>query len=116
MQTQSSRLITLLQENIRFCIISTRMEDALAISPIIPESELAALDNSFVDWFRNSSVQNTTPLPRPQESPGLTVAKNVMRWRYLASRVILHRPILLLYAMRRIQFSALPPKKKTAVQ
>jgi hypothetical protein len=115
-QTQSSKLLALFQENIRFCIISTRMEDALAISPIIPESKLAALDNSFVNWFRNSSVQNTSPLPCSQEPPGLTVAKNVMRWRYLSSRVILHRPILLWYAMRRIQFSALSQKQKTAVQ
>ena len=38
-----------------------------------------------------------------------------MRWRYLSSRIILHRPVLLWYAMRRVPFSSLSPEKQHAV-
>lgn len=109
-------MLTLLQDNIRFCIISTRMEDALAVSPIIPEAELAALDNSFVDWYKSSSVHPNTPRSYVVELPGIAVTKAVMRWRYLLSRIILHRPVLLWYAMRRMQFSALSPEKKASIE
>jgi hypothetical protein len=39
-----------------------------------------------------------------------------MRWRYLSSRVIIHRPYLLWYAMRRMPFTNLPPEKKQAIE
>lgn len=92
------------------------MEDALAVSPIVPEADLVALDTSFTEWFKTSSAQIKTPGPHPQEMPGVTVAKNVMRWRYLFSRAILHRPYLLWYAMQRMEFSALTPAKKVAIE
>lgn len=111
-----SHTLTLIQENIKFCMISTKMEDALAHSPIIPETERRLLDNSFVDWFHNSSVQNNTPRAEPGESHGVSVIKNVMRWRYLLCRILLHRPILLWAAMHKVPFSKLPAEKKNAIE
>lgn len=92
------------------------MEDALAVCPIIPEGDLASLDASLVEWFKNSSVQHLTPRPQSPEPVGITVTKNVMRWRYLSSRIILHRPVLLWYAMRRMPFENLSQEKQHAVE
>lgn len=112
---QSPALLALVQENVRFCIISTRMEDALAISPLLQEHERHALDALYLEWYRHSSVQTDSP-SQLTESPGITVLKNVMRWRYLSNRVILHRPVLLWYAMRQIAWGKLSPEKRAAVE
>lgn len=112
----SSQVLQLAQENIRFCIISTKMEDLLANSPIIPEAERRSIDNSFVEWFQNSSVKNNTPRAMPGEAHGVSVTKNVMRWRYLLCRILAHRPVLLWAAMRRAPFSELPEDKRFAVE
>ena len=112
----SPALLSIVQENIRFCLISTKMEDALAVSPLIAEADRKILDESFVTWFNTSSVQHNTPRPnQPNESQGITMSKNVMRWRYLLWRIIIHRPVLLWYAMRRIPFATLPQDKKFAI-
>lgn len=60
-------------------------------------------------------MRNTTPRLVVNETSGVSVVKNVMRWRYLLSRNILHRPVLLWYAMRKIPFESLSPEKKAAV-
>jgi hypothetical protein len=108
-------MMNLMRENIRFCVISTRMEDSLAMSPLMDELERHNLDSAFVDWFESSSVHSSSPRAQTREMPGVTVLRNVMRWRYLLSRVILHRPVLLWYAMRRMPFDDLADDKKTAV-
>ena len=113
---QSAAMLELVQENVRFCVISTRMEDALAVSPLLEEYERHALDAQYIEWFRHSSVQPSSPDDTATESPGLEVLKNVMRWRYLSNRVILHRPVLLWYAMRKISWEKLPKEKKAAIE
>jgi len=108
----------LVQENVRFCILSTRMEDALAVSPLLEEHERHSLEALYLEWYRHSSVQLHSPHALPtNESPGVTVLKNVMRWRYLSNRVILHRPVLLWYAMRKqMTWETLSPEKKGAIE
>lgn len=113
---QSSALLTLVQENIRFCIISTKMEDALAICPLLDEHERHALDAAHVEWFRHSSVQSQTPRPPTNELPGITTLKNVMRWRYHTNRIFLHRPVLLWYAMRKITWDKLSDERRAAIE
>ncbi|KAJ9610516.1 hypothetical protein H2200_005293 [Cladophialophora chaetospira] len=113
---QSAAMLELVQENVRFCIISTRMEDALAVSPLLEEHERHALDALYLEWYRHSSVQVGSPYPDGNESPGLTTLKNVMRWKYLSNRVILHRPVLLWYSMRKISWDKLPEEKKAAIE
>jgi hypothetical protein len=109
-------MLQLLQENIRFCIISTRMEDLLASTPIIGEAELASLNNQFVEWYSTASINPTTPRRTNQTDPaGMVVTRNVMRWRYLSSHIILRRPVLLWYAMRRMPYASLPIEKKSAI-
>ncbi|ETI26026.1 hypothetical protein G647_02803 [Cladophialophora carrionii CBS 160.54] len=113
---QSEAMLALVQENVRFCIISTRMEDALAVSPLLEEHERHALDALYLEWYRHSSIQAGSPHPHVSESPGITTLKNVMRWKYLSNRVILHRPVLLWYAMRKITWERLSEEKKAAIE
>lgn len=113
---QSTAMLALVQENVRFSIISTRMEDALAVSPLLEEHERHALDALYLEWYKHSSVLADSPRQLLTESPGITVLKNVMRWRYLSNRVILHRPVLLWYAMRKIPWEKLSLEKQTAVE
>lgn len=115
-QGGSDGMLAMLDENIRFCIITTRMEDALAMSPLIPELERLQLDAAFIEWFKSSSVQNNTPRPQNSEIAGITVHKNIMRWRYLFARVILHRPVLLWYAMRKMPMKKLGQDRRGAIE
>ncbi|KAK9489357.1 fungal-specific transcription factor domain-containing protein [Lipomyces doorenjongii] len=112
--------ILVLRQNIRFCQITTQIEDALALCPAMEESNLAALDASLVDWYLQlplsvrlhtsvaSDVQST-------EDPRLTTVKSVVRWRYLTARIILHRPALLWYTMRRIPFEKCSDDMRAAI-
>ena len=113
---ESTAMLELVQENVRFCIISTRMEDALAVSPLLEEHERHTLDALYLEWYRHSSVEPASPHPHANESPGVTTLKNVMRWKYLSNRVILHRPVLLWYAMRKITWERLSEEKQAAIE
>ncbi|KAK5190922.1 hypothetical protein LTR99_000134 [Exophiala xenobiotica] len=106
-------LLRLIQENIRLSILSTKMEDALATSPILNEDERQALDASYVGWFESSSARNKTPILR--ESLGVNAMSNLMRWRYLWHRSIIHRPYLLWYLTRREPLEKLSREKRNAV-
>ncbi|RVX68156.1 hypothetical protein B0A52_08664 [Exophiala mesophila] len=112
---QSSELLVLIQENVRLAVISTRMEECLAVSPILDEPDRHALDAMYIEWYKHSSMQEDSPCAKISESPGLTVLRNVTRWRYLSNRIILHRPVLLWYAMRKTSWEKLASEKKSAV-
>lgn len=133
--------LQLVQESIRFCQISTRLEDNLAVSPTMDDLERQSLDACLVDWYRQSSVisqqvepstaqyhsphSTTSSLQNQIENPGMTLTRNLMRWRYLLNRIILHRPALLWWAMRSHRQSAstksaktpaLDPARRTAIE
>ncbi|KAL8243662.1 hypothetical protein R6Q59_009920 [Mikania micrantha] len=112
----STQILLLLQENIQFAQISTKQEDALAISPIINEETRKSLDLAYSEWFKASSVHHETPKPTATEATGVLVVKSIMRWRYLWCRVVLHRPILLWYAMRQVSFSKISAERQTAIE
>lgn len=109
------QILSLIQENASFCVISTKMEDSLAHSPILADVERRALDNAFAEWYGSSSVQNNTPRALPGEPHGVCVIKNVLRWRYLLCRILIHRPVLLWAAMRKTAFLQLPEEKRHAI-
>ena len=76
---------------------------------------MVALDNSLLEWY------NRLPLPLRETttrgvSESIVSARTVMRWRYRLLRVVLHRPVLLNYAMRRIPFSQLRPDEQQAIE
>ncbi|KIW18525.1 hypothetical protein PV08_02813 [Exophiala spinifera] len=113
---QSHTLLSLVRENIRFCEISTRMEDALACSPLLEETERRDLEAMYCEWFKHSSVAPASPRSTTADPPGTTTLKNVMRWRYYTNRIYLHRPALLWYAMRRMKWENLSSEKKAAIE
>lgn len=111
--TQKSLAIVSLVENTRFCIIATQIQEILATSPEIPYGQMAALDKKLVDWYERlpSLLTNTTEAPTAFVS---TIRQNI-QWRYLNCRMLLYRPALLSYAVRRTKFSILNPKERHAV-
>ncbi|KAK9482851.1 putative C6 transcription factor [Lipomyces starkeyi] len=118
---EESETIVILRENIRFCHITTQIEDALALCSTLEQSNLALLDASMVDWYLHLPLSIRLPTSSSDPNgpctgdPRLTAVKLVMRWRYLSARIILHRPALLWYTMCRIPFHECPDDKKAAI-
>lgn len=102
----------LFQDAVRYCMVSTRIEDAMALSPLIDDADRKELDNALTDWYRASSVQNG----EATESVRITPGKNLLRWRYGLSQITLHRPLLLLYAVHKTKFSSLRPEHRTSIE
>jgi hypothetical protein len=111
--SQRSLAAVSLVENTRFCIIATQIQEILATSPGLPYDQMADLDKKLVDWYERlpSLLTNTTEAPTAFVS---TIRQNI-QWRYLNCRMLLYRPALLSYAMRRTKFSILDPKERHAV-
>ncbi|KMP06500.1 hypothetical protein CIRG_06181 [Coccidioides immitis RMSCC 2394] len=102
-----------LVENTRFCKIATQVGDALAASPIVSYQEMVSLDNQLVEWY-----DNLPPLLKDHEPSAdpVSTTRTVMRWRYQSQRILLHRPVLLSYAMRRIPYVALRTEERYAIE
>lgn len=113
MQSNSTTIRDLLLENIQYCKLSTRFEDLLAERPILSRSNREELDSGFANWLQSKTIQ--THSVTEMNSPGITFAKSVMRWRGLISRIYIHRPIMMWYAMRRTTLGRLPSDKQHAV-
>lgn len=97
MQGESAEMTELFRDSVQYCIVSMRIEDAMSISPFIDDVLRKELDQALVDWFHTSSVQSPTSIGTIR----ISASKDVLRWRFHLSRVILHRPILLWYALCR---------------
>lgn len=99
----SGQLLSLFKQSVEFCYISTELEDSLACSPFLSRERREILDGKLAGWYRGTTAggsTQSTPTPNTitsagSESHGLLVLRNVIRWRYLNCRVIVHRPILL---------------------
>ncbi|KAL2864351.1 putative C6 transcription factor [Aspergillus lucknowensis] len=102
-----------LLENVRFCKISNQIQDALAVSPLTKYSEIIHFDNQLVEWY------NSLPYILKDHEPcseAISNAREVMKWRYHVQRIILYRPTLLSYAMRRVPYIALRSEERTAIE
>jgi hypothetical protein len=128
----SETYLQLMQDSVRFCQISTRLEDSLAVSPNMDDLERQSLDTSLSEWYQQSSVvshqtsisnashyhsphSTMSPTNDQSDPPGILLTKNLMRWRYHLSRVILHRPALLWWAMRSHRQTAASKPSKPAL-
>lgn len=103
----------LLRDNIEYCKISTRFEDLLAERPILNARNREDLDTEFAKWLQKTEIHNGVQVN--PEAPGVVVARNIMRWRGLLSRVYIHRPLLLWFAMRKSSLARLSQDKQHAV-
>lgn len=99
-------------ENIRFAKIATQVQDSLAAAPLVKHQEMSHADAQLLDWW-----ENLPPVLKDHEpcSESISTVRTVMRWRYLNQRMLLYRPTLLSYAMRRVPYIALRVEERTAI-
>ncbi|KAL6795029.1 fungal-specific transcription factor domain-containing protein [Trichoderma sp. SZMC 28012] len=86
-----------LLENIKFCKIATKIQDMLAVTPLLSAEDRSHLDGLLVDWFNNLPwlLRSTEPCVEP-----LHLSRCIMTWRYWNLRMLLHRPVLLTLASK----------------
>ncbi|OJD15851.1 hypothetical protein AJ78_03948 [Emergomyces pasteurianus Ep9510] len=102
-----------LAEHSHFCKIATQVGDALAASPLVNFAEMTNLDNQLVEWYNNLPPLLKAHEPCPDM---IATTRTIMRWRYQNQRILLHRPVLLSYAMRRIPYVALRAEERSAIE
>ncbi|KAL5333891.1 fungal-specific transcription factor domain-containing protein [Aspergillus crustosus] len=102
-----------LLENVRFCKISNQIQDALAVSPLTKYSEILHFDNQLVEWYNSLPYILKDHEPCPES---IANTREVMKWRYHVQRILLYRPTLLSYAMRRVPYIALRSEERTAIE
>lgn len=100
-------------ENIRFAKIATQVQESLAAAPLVKHQEMAHADAQLLEWWDNlpSVLKDHQPC-----SESIKTVRTVMRWRYYNQRILLYRPTLLNYAMRRVPYIALRSEERTAIE
>ncbi|KAL4922793.1 fungal-specific transcription factor domain-containing protein [Aspergillus aurantiobrunneus] len=100
-------------ENIQYAKISSKIQESLAALPTLTPTEMFALDSQLLQWWENLPPVLKYHQPCPQS---LFVVRTVMRWRFYNQRILLHRPILLNFAMRRVPFNAVRVEERGAIE
>lgn len=102
-----------LVENIRFTKIATQIQESLAAAPLVKHQEMSHSDAQLLEWW-----ENLPPILKDHEpcTESISTVRTVMRWRYYNQRMLLYRPTLLSYAMRRVPYIALRAEERTAIQ
>ncbi|KAJ5658911.1 hypothetical protein N7507_005362 [Penicillium longicatenatum] len=101
-----------LVENIRFAKIATQVQESLAAAPLVKHQEMAHADSQLLDWW-----ENLPPILKDHEpcTESISTVRTVMRWRFYNQRMLIYRPTLLSYAMRRVPYIALRVEERTAI-
>lgn len=70
-------------------------------------------DSQLLEWW-----ENVPPVLKDHEpcSESVSTVRTVMRWRFYNQRMLLYRPTLLSYAMRRVPYIALRAEERTAIE
>ncbi|KAJ5585286.1 uncharacterized protein N7459_005086 [Penicillium hispanicum] len=99
-------------ENVRFIKIASKIQEALASMPMITLPETFELDAQLLRWWDDlpPAVRDYEPCPE-----SLYTARTVMRWRFYNQRMLLYRPKLLNYAMRRAPFMTIRMEERNAI-
>jgi hypothetical protein len=71
------------------------------------------MDSQLLEWWHDLPpvLKDYEPCP-----DSLYAVRTVMRWRFYNQRMLLYRPTLLNYAMRRVPFMAIRVEERTAIQ
>ncbi|KAF1980082.1 hypothetical protein BU23DRAFT_1993 [Bimuria novae-zelandiae CBS 107.79] len=96
-----------------FCTIATKLQDRLVETPLLPHSETAAFDAEIIKWHEElppilSNIAESCP-------DFLRRVRLIMKWRFQNLRIVLHRPTLLVTALRQCPFSSLSAEEKMFV-
>jgi hypothetical protein len=102
-----------LLENVRFCKIATQIQEILAAAPLTRYQEMSHFDNQLLEWYENLPyiLKDHEPC-----SESIAITRTVMKWRYYNQRMLIYRPTLLSYAMRRVPYIALRSEERTAIE
>ncbi|KAE8313905.1 fungal-specific transcription factor domain-containing protein [Aspergillus transmontanensis] len=102
-----------LLENVRFCKIATQIQEILAAAPLTRYHEMSHFDNQLLEWYENLPyiLKDHEPC-----SESIIITRTVMKWRYYNQRMLIYRPTLLSYAMRRVPYIALRSEERTAIE
>ncbi|KAJ5121104.1 uncharacterized protein N7515_009065 [Penicillium bovifimosum] len=102
-----------LTENVRFVKIASKIHELLAALPILAHKEMLDMDTQLLEWWHDLPpvLKDYEPCP-----DSLYAVRTVMRWRFYNQRMLLYRPTLLNYAMRRVPFMAIRVEERTAIQ
>ncbi|KAJ5761632.1 hypothetical protein N7533_003671 [Penicillium manginii] len=102
-----------LVENIRFTKIANQIQESLAAAPLVKHQEMAHADVQLLEWW-----DNLPPVLKDHEpcNESISTVRTVMRWRYYNQRMLIYRPTLLSYAMRRVPYIALRAEERTAIE
>lgn len=100
-------------ESIGFCKVATKIQESLAISPLIPHSDLKTLDMLLLQWY-----DEVNPLLKSDEASnyGVAITRPVIRWRFQIQRMLLYRPVLLNYALGHNQYEELSSEDRNAIE
>ncbi|KAE8151464.1 fungal-specific transcription factor domain-containing protein [Aspergillus avenaceus] len=102
-----------LLENVRFCKIATQIQEILASAPLTRHHEMSHFDSQLLEWYENLPyiLKDHEPC-----SESIAITRTVMKWRYYNQRMLIYRPTLLSYAMRRVPYIALRSEERTAIE
>lgn len=85
----------------------------MVVNPLVRNPNIIYLDNQLVEWYDNlpAILKDHEPC-----SESFAVERTIMRWRYFNQRLLLYRPTLLSYAMRRVPYIALRSEERSAIE
>lgn len=83
------------------------------MSPLTKYSEILHFDTQLVEWYNSLPYILKDHEPCPE---GIANTREVTKWRYHVQRILLYRPTLLSYAMRRVPYIALRSEERTAIE
>ncbi|KAJ5625741.1 hypothetical protein N7510_002050 [Penicillium lagena] len=100
-------------ENIRFTKIATEIQEALAAVPLVRSPEMSRGGAQLLQWW-----ENLPPVLKDHEpcSEKISIVRTNMRWRYLNQLMLLYRPVLLNYAIRRAPYITLQAEECAAIE
>ncbi|KAJ4360463.1 uncharacterized protein N0V89_001026 [Didymosphaeria variabile] len=96
-----------------FCTIATKIQDRLVESPLLSRAEIAAYDADIIKWHDELPPILSNPLESCPDF--LRRVRLVMKWRFQNLRIVLHRPALLVSALRRCPLQDLSAEEKVSV-
>ncbi|KAL2821844.1 fungal-specific transcription factor domain-containing protein [Aspergillus cavernicola] len=100
-------------ENVQFVKIASKVQESLAALPTLTHTEMFNLDSQLLQWRNNLPPVLRDYEPCPES---LYSVRTVMCWRFYNQRMLLYRPTLLSYAMRRVPLMAIRVEERTAIQ
>lgn len=83
------------------------------MAPTIPHHEINRFDSQLVSWYEQ--IPSLLKVEGSSHESAM-IAGTTLRWRFQNLRILLHRPTLLKYAIRRVPYSSLSDDDLTSIR